>query len=168
METNTHVLFYGHKPEKIGYWMSNFWPCIFKDEEGITYNCSEQYFMYKKADLFDPENTKLKNQILTETDPHKIKAYGRKVKNYDDNRWTQCSFQVMFEANFYKFTQNSDLANKLIMTGNKTLVEASPSDGKWGAGKSAKQIIKDNYQFTGNNWLGQVLEMVRNNLKNNV
>lgn len=103
METDTHVLFYSHAPNKICAWMSNFWPCAFKDPYGRTYNNSEQYFMLQKALLFDPKNTNLINKILIETDPAKIKRYGRQVKNYDEDEWQkkvskQCLRQIIINS----------------------------------------------------------------------
>ena len=59
--------------------MSNFYESYFVDEEKNNFNCSEQYFMYRKCKRFDADNTRLLNAILTETNPSTIKRYGREV-----------------------------------------------------------------------------------------
>lgn len=62
--------------------LSNFYPCKF-EFNGKIFNFSEQCFMYQKAMLFN--DFKIAEQILNETDVRKIKALGRKVKDFDEN-----------------------------------------------------------------------------------
>jgi predicted NAD-dependent protein-ADP-ribosyltransferase YbiA (DUF1768 family) len=76
-ETNDAIYFYGHK-NPFGY-LSNFYPCEFKSickvndsKRTIAFNCSEQYFMFKKCQLFDPANTMLMHKIISEINPVKI------------------------------------------------------------------------------------------------
>jgi len=130
METTDAIYFYGHKND-LGF-LSNFYPCKFIDENKIKFSCSEQYFMYNKAKLFDSNNIQLLNEILTETDPAKIKKLGRKVKNYDETIWSKERYQIMKNGIKMKFTQNLILKNKLLSTGTKKLYEASQFDNVWG------------------------------------
>lgn len=44
---------------------SNFYPATFKDDNGNKYYNSEQYFMKKKQEKFDPNNINLANKILS-------------------------------------------------------------------------------------------------------
>ena len=74
METVDQILFYSHNGT-YGY-MSNFYSSNFVDDN-IEYNCSEQYFMKKKQELFDPTNISLANKILTNNIPTEIKKFGR-------------------------------------------------------------------------------------------
>ena len=58
METDSSIYFYGVNDE-YGY-MSNFYKSNFNSQINnklIQFNCSEQYFMYKKAITFDKDNT---------------------------------------------------------------------------------------------------------------
>ena len=147
--------------KKIGFWshtngdykcFSNFYPCKFKYKD-IEFNCSEQAFMWEKAMMFD--DNVIANVILTETDPKKIKALGRKVKNYDDIIWSENRYNIMLEVNKAKYMCNEDLKNILLNTKDAYLYEDSPFDYLWGVGKSG----------TGENLLGKVLMEVREYIK---
>ncbi|KAL3095527.1 hypothetical protein niasHS_004786 [Heterodera schachtii] len=64
---------------------------------------------------------------------------------------------------FHKFDQNPDLAERLISTGEKFLVEASHSDRFWGAGATIDDIRQ--WNFTGRNTMGQLLMELREKLR---
>jgi len=53
------------------------------------------------------------------------------------------------------------LCNKLKLTGNKNLYEASKTDKIWGIGFDADQAVKTDKKFYGTNLLGQALMTVR-------
>ena len=164
METDNEIYFY-RENEKYGY-MSNFYPAAFTDNNLLTFNCSEQYFMYQKALTYDPENTELLNKILKEKNPVTIKKLGRSVKNYDEIDWNKKRFNIMVDGLRYKFKQNKNLLQKLIKTKNKTLYEASRYDKIWGIGFSvsdAPNIDKSKY---GKNLLGIALMKIRKELSN--
>lgn len=162
METENHVLFFGHT--NLFGELSNFYPCEFIDN-GVKYNCTEQYFMKKKQETFDPTNTILAKKIMESTNPLSIKKYGKQVKNFDEETWKKIRANVMFDGNFLKYTQNENLKKLLLSTNNKILVEASPYDKIWGAGMNAQKIIDCNYKFKGQNLLGAVLMEVRKQIK---
>ncbi len=164
METETEIYFFGIKNE-FGY-MSNFYKCEFIDSNGIKYNCNEQYFMYRKCELFDPSNEILKQQILFETSPTKIKKYGRQVKNYSDSVWDSKRYNIMLDGLRLKFSQNDVLRQKLLATGNKTLYEASPFDKIWGIGFQAIYAMNKDKSLFGKNLLGKALMKVRSELQN--
>ena len=74
-----HMILFWGITEQYGLF-SNFYPCLFKDEEGVTYTCSEQYFMIQKLKTFDPDNHVLYSQMLREKNPKTVKQYGRQIK----------------------------------------------------------------------------------------
>jgi len=76
MEWKQILKFYSDRSGNYRF-MSNFYPSKFK-ENNIEYNCSEQYFMKKKQEIFDPTNIILANNILNNTNPKEIKKYGIK------------------------------------------------------------------------------------------
>jgi ribA/ribD-fused uncharacterized protein len=163
METNDSIYFFG-ADGKFGY-LSNFFksPFIFAD---ITFNCSEQYFMYQKCIMFDPGNKKLLTNIINETNPGQIKKYGRSVKNFDEQIWSTTRYNVMKFALQLKFNQNPNLKAQLLSTGNKLLYEASPYDKIWGIGYNAHDAVNMNKNSFGQNLLGKALMEIRNEIKN--
>jgi ribA/ribD-fused uncharacterized protein len=163
METEDSIYFYGHN--NLHGYMSNFYPSNFVDTDGNNFSCSEQYLMYIKAKTFEPTNNILLNTILNETNPVKIKKYGRMVKNYDENTWNNIRYDVMKSGLRLKFTQNLDLKNLLIGTGTKTLYEASPYDKIWGIGFSPKNAPNVNKYLFGRNLLGNALMEIRDGFK---
>lgn len=161
--TDKHVFFWGE-------WPSNWFKCRFivKTEDGkenIFYN-SEQYFMWMKAVTFGDET--MAEQILKfGANPKTAKALGRKVANYDDKVWNEKRYQVMVDANLYKYSQNEELKELLL---NKELegkhfCESSPKDTIWGCGlHESDPLIDDEKNWKGQNLLGKVLDEVREKL----
>lgn len=133
---------------------------------GETYNTCEQYMMHQKALLFEDEE--VANAIMRETNPREQKALGRKVRNFDDQKWKQNCMRFVYEANMAKFTQNPELKSSLLSTGDRILVEASPKDFIWGIGMHYDDEGVDNpANWKGTNLLGQVLTLVKHELKTN-
>lgn len=161
-ETSDAIYFFRAK-NKFGY-LSNFYPCSFTDAEGTKFNCSEQYFMFRKAKMFDPENHKLVEKILHESDPKEIKALGRQVKNYVESVWKKKRMSVMIDGLRLKFQQNKNICQELLSTGTKDLYEASPYDIVWGIGFGAKDAIYMDPRNFGRNLLGKALVQVRKEL----
>lgn len=158
----TNYLFFWSEKTKTGHF-SNFYPCKFI-VNNLEYNCSEQYFMKKKQELFDTDNEILAKKIMNEINPKNIKKYGRSVKNYDDEIWNKYRYKVMLDGVYAKFSQNPELKIKLLQTYNIVLVEASPYDKIWGIGFGAKDALL-NINNWGTNLLGKVLMEVREKLK---
>ena len=133
--------------------------------DGLTYNCAEQYMMAEKARFFG--DTETEKRIMEAKEPWEQKALGRRVKNYDDNKWDGVARDVVFKGNFARFSQHEDLKRALLETEGTTLVEASPKDPKWGIGLDAKDPRAQNRDtWRGTNWLGQVLTRVREAIAN--
>lgn len=149
------ILFYG------GF-MSNWCPARF-EKDGMTFDNSEQYFMFKKAWFF--KDFQAVKQILQSTDPQTVKSIGRTIKNYDDFKWAKVRVQFMYEANFLKYSKNPEFKKMLLSTGDKILVEASPVDTIWGIGLDENDPDAfDQTKWKGLNLLGQVLMDVRKEL----
>ncbi len=131
--------------------------------DGIKYNCAEQYMMASKAKLFGDEDTLA--QIMAAEHPRDQKKLGRQVKGFNADRWNAIAREVVYEGNYAKFTQNSDLLEKLLATKGRTLVEASPYDCIWGIGmREGEPGIEDRNNWKGTNWLGEVLTGLREDL----
>lgn len=163
METENEIYFYALK-NKFAY-MSNFYKINFTDKDGITYNCSEQYFMYNKCKTFNDENEILLNRILSENSPAKIKVYGRQVKNYDNDVWNKKRYKIMLDALRLKFSQNEIIKQNLLSTNDKILYEAAKNDKIWGIGFDATTVATVDKSKYGTNLLGKALMEIRNELR---
>lgn len=155
--TESMVLFWGD--EDI---YSNFHPSPFT-VDGKIFHCSEQYFMYCKADYFSDAATA--DKIMAETAPINCKKLGRQIKNYDESAWDNVRESFMFDACYNKFLQNPNLKKQLLDTQNRLLVEASPFDKIWGIGLAEDNVDAENTaKWRGRNLLGKVLMDVREKL----
>lgn len=142
---------------------SQFFPCTFT-EMGVFYNCAEQYMMAQKALLFD--DIKTYDKIMSLANPYKIKALGRLVKNFNQEIWDKHKEDIVFNGNLLKFSQNKKLCKQLLATGDKEIVEASPTDTIWGIGLAETDPdIYDKSKWRGTNLLGKAIMKVRDVLK---
>lgn len=85
---------------------------------------------------------------------------------YSDLRATD-KFRIVEEGNYLKFTVSRDakaLREKLLATGDRELVEASPLDRVWGVGFTASEAGQ-NREMWGENLLGKALTNVRKKLR---
>ena len=137
---------------------SDFWSAAH------TYCCMEQFMMAGKAKLFGDEE--ILEEILQCSDPKKIKALGRKVRNFDEAVWNEVKYSIVLNGNYLKFTQNPELREYLLATGDRVLAEASPYDGIWGIkmGKSDENAFNP-LKWRGENLLGFALMEVRDEIR---
>lgn len=132
--------------------------------DNVEYNCCEQFMMAQKALLFnDLESHKM---IMYSKSPDEQKAFGRRVKNFDKDKWETVCRKIVFDGNYAKFTQNKKMLDELMYTEDLEIVEASPYDKIWGVGlHETDERILDKSQWQGLNWLGIALMEVRDKLK---
>ena len=71
------------------------------------------------------------------------------------------ALSVMNRGLFAKFSQNNDMREKLLNTGNCILLEASPHDHFWGIGLSMNDPDIYFFKFLGQNYLGKLLMSIR-------
>lgn len=160
------IYFYGHYPHPgriTETCLSQWYNCKFV-VDGQEYHTAEQYMMMQKARLFGDDE--IFNAIFFANNPREYKALGRKIKNFDDKVWNEHKYDIVVSGNKAKFSQNIDLKNFLLSTGDAILVEASPYDRIWGIGidkETAKSGTIDDWK--GQNLLGCALMDVRDYLK---
>lgn len=145
------------------YCFSNWFETEF-EADGKKFASVEQHMMYEKAMLFG--NAEIAEEVLGITDPAAIKALGRKVRNYDDHLWNGMRQIVVYKSVFAKFSQNDDLKEKLLSTGDAFLAECEPSDKIWGIGMdltSGRNCSRADWH--GQNLLGYTLMSVRKELQ---
>lgn len=172
IDNKWHPCYFFWKPDQQDGYLSNWFHsefCIkdFDTVDEIWFTCSEQYFMWQKANVF--HDAIIAKEILNiEYRPSDYKYLGQQVHNFDQKIWEENKYQIMFDANYYKFTQNPELKSELLFTEDAILAEASPYDKIWGIGLST-QGIKGLYQdigaWKGENLLGKVLMDVREKIR---
>lgn len=134
-------------------YLSNFAdiPVTFNE---ITYNNSEAAFQAQKC--ANPEEIKL----FIGKNPSEAKRLGRKVKIRKD--WEEVKFDLMHQIVYAKFSQNPIYRDKLLRTGDATLIEGNWwHDNIWGDCKCPKCC-----SHKGQNALGKILMQVRTELSN--
>lgn len=138
---------------------SNWYPAPFKIGP-LTFNCVEQYMMYSKAMLFN--DIEIAEKILDTKSPKEQKALGRRVKNFDVEKWDKVCKANVFDGIYEKFSQNLNLMKLFLNHGkNRKFVEASPYDKIWGIGLSIEEAVNiPESAWLGKNYLGQVLDDV--------
>lgn len=125
------------------FFLSNFYvaPVIY---QGVRFENNEAAFQAAKC----PERM---NEFRG-LNPSKAKRLGRRVKLRPD--WEEVKCDVMYQVCKAKFSQNPDLAQKLIETGDAELVEGNTwGDRIWGV-----------CDGVGENNLGKILMRIRKEL----
>ena len=113
--------------------------------EGLTFGNNEAAFQAQKC-LNEEEKAE-----FTSMPPGKAKRRGRQVALRPD--WEQVKYGIMEDLVEAKFTQNPELAEKLIATGDRNLIEGNTwNDTCWGVNIHTGE---------GQNHLGQILMKVR-------
>lgn len=158
-ETSTHLFF-------LRGVFSNFQTCNNLRVDGINFTTTEHAFMWLKAKHFKDEQSAA--EILNARSPADAKKIGRGVRGFNVEEWSKVCFQYMLKVNRIKYNSNQWLADLLLDTGNKTLVETNGKDVIWGIGLYATNSdIYNEFKWKGKNYLGQVLMQVRKELIEN-
>jgi ribA/ribD-fused uncharacterized protein len=139
----------GELPEFVLFWggerthggvgrscLSQWYPAPFT-LDGVTYPTAEHYMMVGKARLFCDDEAAA--EVLADPDPGKAKSVGRRVRDFDHDRWAEHRYDIVVAGNRAKFAQHEPLRDFLLATSGKVLAEASPYDTIWGIGLDARQ-----------------------------
>lgn len=128
------------------FFLSNFYeaPVTYK---GLTYRNNEAAFQAQKC-----ANPK-EREAFTKMNPSEAKRAGRRVQLRKD--WEKIKISVMTDIVKAKFEQNSNLAEKLLATGDACLEEGNDwGDRIWGT-----------VNGQGANYLGNILMNTREQMK---
>jgi ribA/ribD-fused uncharacterized protein len=134
------------------FFLSNFYPCTFIYDD-ITYPSSEHAYMACK--VLDKDHRRMIAALKT----------AREARNYGQTvvlrpNWEDIKYRYMKEVLVEKFSQNLNLKEKLLATGNRQLVEGGLwHDLWWGICNCEK------HQGDGKNALGQILMEIRDSFK---
>lgn len=119
-------------------------------KDGIYYKTVEHYYQSKKFD-----NIEIINKIINAETPKEASNIGRDRGNIRIDNFKSIKNSVMFDGIYEKFSQNTDIRNKLIQTGNAIIREKTIDEYYWGVGKD----------LSGSNNIGRILMNVREVLK---
>ena len=157
-----HVIGFHNPDEEYGAF-SNWYPSKFV-ADGICFTSMEQFMMYRKAVWF--QDHEIAEQILATEDAARIKELGRMVAGYEDSIWSGIRQMVVYEGLIEKFSQNSELCEQLLSTGDAILAECAVIDRIWGIGV-AMDVPKrlDPSKWREQNLLGYALMMVRDQIR---
>lgn len=162
-----YLFFWGHtstSSETIGKeCLSQWYPAPFV-VDGHRFPTAEHFMMYRKALLFRDEA--VAEQILLAPNPGAVKSLGRSVRRFEQGVWDERRFSIVTEGNRAKFGSDPALAQFLLDTKKRVLVEASPVDRIWGIGLAADDKHAENpLKWRGLNLLGFALMVVRHELQ---
>jgi len=119
-------------------WLSNYFLCRV-EWEGRVYGSSEAAYQAGKYPAAERE-------VFTTLDPDSARRLPR-TKPYDRARWPERKERTMREVIWAKFSQNPELREKLLATGERYLEETNWwGDTTWGV-----------YRGEGENLLGKIL-----------
>lgn len=165
MTEKADVFAFKHERDPDTGWLSQWFDCEFKDEDGAAKYCSaEQYMMTRKARLFKDKEAEA--EMWLETNPKQLQTLGRNVANFDQNIWDKEKELIVETGNYLKFRQNPALRARLLATGEKILAETLVIDRIWACGvASTSPNLCYPARWPGRNLLGYALMRVRTRLR---
>ena len=133
---------------------------------GVNFSTSEHAFQWAKTHdpkeketvLFTLHQYNDHDAVAIPTTPGQAKRAGAEVTKRPD--WDEVVLDIMYEVLMAKFTQNWDLRQKLLDTGEALLIEGNTwCDNFWGECKCPKCEKKEKH-----NYLGKLLMRLRTEL----
>lgn len=117
--------------------------------DGKRWPTSEHYFQAMKH-----EGTPVEEAIRKSETPREAASLGRNCEMARKD-WDMVRLVYMYRVVRAKFEQHPELATKLLGTGEQQIAEHASVDSFWADGGDG----------TGQNWLGKILMMVREDLR---
>jgi ribA/ribD-fused uncharacterized protein len=156
--TDTHVYFL---TGPFSQWHpSEFMAALTPGGREMRFSHAEQYMMAGKAMLF--EDHEILAKIMDAGHPRDQKELGRMVRGFDPVIWDQNAREIVYRGNMAKFSQDDEIRDYLLATGDRHLVEGAWYDPVWGVALAwDDDRILDQTNWKGTNWLGETLMQVR-------
>ena len=147
-EIESNKLLFYRSNGKYGFLSNLYKRCIVFEK--IRFPTSEHAYQYGKF-----KDEKVADWAMIAPKPHLLAILAHNLFVWDIvPNWSKIKESRMEAVLRAKFNQHSDLATKLIETGNAILIEDSKSDAFWGIGKKGK----------GKNRLGKLLMKIRSEI----
>jgi len=146
-QTDDIAYFFSHGFDPLNNWsahMVKIWDRNFPSVE--------HGFHYRKFTETAPE---IASEILAAPSPWAAMQVGRKHRNKRRKDWQVVKVGIMTELVRAKTTQNKDVLDCLLATGNRKIIENSPWDTFWGIGDDGN----------GQNQMGIIWMQIRDELR---
>jgi ribA/ribD-fused uncharacterized protein len=169
MIADGRIMYFARDREQFGF-LSHFYPAPVEidGEQWPTvehfYQAQKSFDLAYRAAIRAAETPAAAKRLAARSDPKRPGARRSWFAEFDQQPrpdWHDVKLDIMRCADLAKFTQNSELRDRLLATGTAELIEDSPFDSYWGIGRDG----------TGLNWAGRVLMEIRhrfNDRKDNV
>ncbi|CZR63957.1 uncharacterized protein PAC_13854, partial [Phialocephala subalpina] len=160
---NTSIFLWIRSPRPKACFQQWF-PSHFEDKDvevSPSFRTSEHYMIYRKAFLFGDEG--VANKIMAAQTPGEAKTLGRQAGPFNQAKWDSSCDDIIERGNYIQFGQNPKLKEILLNTGDKVIVEASPSDRIWGISFDTERAERNEADW-GTNKLGDASMRVRGKL----
>ena len=151
--TDGQVRFYGYLSP-----LSNFHKCDIR-LNGTKFCNAEQAYHFLKAKRVQAHQVAA--EILMEPNPATIKKIARRVKVQSAAFTNNDDIDIMKRVVTEKFTQNKYLAEYLLSTNDRVLLECNPHDVFYSTGSPIHDQNLDQLSYRGRNMLGKLLQEVR-------
>ncbi|MBL8014854.1 MAG: NADAR family protein [Candidatus Doudnabacteria bacterium] len=120
---------------------------------GSEYRSAEQAYQSMK---FNPEqDAHILEAIMQATEAGQAKVISRTFSAHIRPGWNDIKFRIMIKIVLAKMEQHPEIAERLLNTGNRVLVEDAPDDPCWGMVTNEVGVV------SGSNYMGRVLMFVR-------
>ncbi|MBR0161195.1 MAG: NADAR family protein [Oscillospiraceae bacterium] len=160
--TEVNAVFFHRTDEPNGFF-STWYPAPF-ELDAISYANQEQFIKYQKS-LIHGDMASAR-AILAADSPAKQKELGRATFRYNSHVWNGMRQTVALRGLMAQYTQNTDLKEKLLGTGDAWLVACSERNRVWTCGVSLQDEARlDASLWQGENILGFSLMEVRRLLR---
>lgn len=160
------LFFMGNTALAENNYLSNMYEAPFQ-VDGVKFPTVEHYFQWSKAKLFGADATAEK--MLKSNSAKTVKALGgpakKAIEGFDPAKWDEHKVEFMKTGMKAKFTQNAELREKLLATGERPLGEASARDSFWGIGTSAETAKSKDVAKWKKNMTGNLLQELRKELR---
>lgn len=136
-----------------------------KDANGIEHKSAERYYWYKMAETFNDKDAM--KEILEADDFRAAEEAMKNIKEFKENEWNDVKLKYWEEGQRFKFSQNRNILNLLVMS-DKTYIAFASQDKFYGTGwrKSREEANKPIY-WDGENNGGKTLMRLRKEFKQN-
>lgn len=159
--------FYVHEPFEFSIPSNCRSRVVFADGKrptSVPIRYTEKAIMLCKAAIMGDEDAF--DAIVAASSPAEDKAFGRKVRNFDQALWNRVVCDVAVDVVTQKFRSIPRLRDILLSTGNALIAEATANDKVWGIGLDrGDPLVQDPRTWKGSNILGWALMTARERLK---